>query len=147
MQFFLLHALYHTARKDRSVPLHMQNDDFAKVLAVHFSKLLWVLSFNHLFCWFQYICVPALVRHNTWRPKMWAVSLVVQQPQKVLYQNMQTAMMHCSAILAAPPFLASDEFETNEIFPDIVWWQCFYLMQPSLTSNFHVVLVSGNLSC
>ena len=51
---------------------------------------------------------------------MWAVSLVVQQPQKVLYQNMQTAMMHCSAILAAPPFLASDEFETNEIFPDIV---------------------------
>ena len=68
-----------------------------------------------------YVCIPALVWPNTgWLLKMWAVALVVQQPQKVLYQNMQTAMMHCSAILAAPPFLASDEFETNEIFPDIV---------------------------
>ena len=54
-------------------------------------------------------CIPALVLPNTGRPKMWAVALVVQQPLKVLSQNLQAAIL-------APPFSASDEFETvNDI--------------------------------
>jgi hypothetical protein len=52
-----------------------------------------------------HVCIPALVWPNTGRPKMWAAALVVQQPLKVLSQNLQTAIL-------APPFLASDEFET-----------------------------------
>ena len=50
-------------------------------------------------------CILALFWPNTGRPKMWAVALVVQQPLKVLSQNLQAAIF-------APPFLASDEFET-----------------------------------
>ena len=52
-----------------------------------------------------HVCIPALVWPNTGRPKMWAAALVVQQPLKVLSQKLQTAIL-------APPFLASDEFET-----------------------------------
>ena len=50
-------------------------------------------------------CIPAFAWPNTERPKMWAAALEVQQPLKVLSQNLQTAIF-------APPFLGSDEFET-----------------------------------
>ena len=41
-------------------------------------------------------CIPALVWPNTGRrgrPKMWAVALVVQQPPKILSQNLQAAII------------------------------------------------------
>ena len=41
---------------------------------------------------------------------MWDFALVVQQPLKVLSQNLQTAMMQCNP--HSTTFLASDEFET-----------------------------------
>ena len=56
-------------------------------------------------------CIPALIWPNTGHSKIWAasVALVVQQPLKVLSQNLQVAIY-------APPFLASDEFETVKYY-------------------------------
>ena len=51
--------------------------------------------------------IPALVWPNTGRPKMSVVALVVQHPLKILLQNLQTPLF-------APPFWASDEFETEK---------------------------------
>ena len=70
---------------------------------------------------------------------MWAVALVVQQPLKVLSQNLQAAIF-------APPFLASDEFETVK-YCEIVWWPICLLDTAIIDFNFHIVLASSHLSC
>ena len=70
---------------------------------------------------------------------MWAVALVVQQPLKVLSQNLQTAIF-------SPPFLASDEFETVkycQIGKDDL---SVCLIQSSSTSTFMLSLFQA-ISC
>ena len=51
-------------------------------------------------------CIPAFAWLNTELPKMWTAVLEVQQPLKLVAQNLQTAIF-------APHFLGSDEFETD----------------------------------
>ena len=75
----------------QGVPPKSASCAFFKVALLSSSFLLMVI----------HACIPAFAWPNTEWPKMWASTLEVQQPLKVLSQNLQTAIF-------AQPLLGSD---------------------------------------